>query len=740
MTGQLPKTKIKKYMSGVVNARLMSKGLLQMAKGELRFSKGHIPPSKHQIPRDYVGLSITASDDPNEDEYILARIKELNIKSVRVDVSYGDVNNKTGRLLQKLLDAQLQVMIRLVQPPEDAYAMGTAPAQQTWREFVKTVCDRYGRRVYAIEVGSAINLKQRAGYNSKGFFAAWDIAHEEIKARGIALAGPNISGFDPLFKFSVLHELADMAMLPDIHTNSLFPHHIHEPESDDLRVLGIGWAAPLKMNLVKMARLLGRHGNNSGVSRFIAPDGYWDLDGIDTLLTNAEQKQADYLTRYLTLLAASGALEKTFWGSLLCERGGLIDDGNSKPYTQGRVSHSSDKKSVNDFRIRPAYRALKQFIAAIPGAQYEGALSTNNNVEIHAFRKGKTIIHVAWTVNGKACPIDRLYNGRDLQVAGFKDRDGNNYKEHPRYITEAPTFIFWGTGYPVALKTAADKIVLESVFCHQQHGRYYPVNNNGWRGMLVATNKSEAQSLVSQLHPVKLAVSTHSTRQTDANRINWKINGPQGKKLIAHKPLKMAFQEYILDFFKPSMARRYWIAAAELSRRGIAVAQPVAYFEKTDDSNMLQNIYISEQVDHDFNAQEMLTAYRDGAQTFHGISATSAYKQFAHFLLSLHKRGVFVGNLTGSDVLIKQTSRQQMAFTLSDIHHARFHDGSTPVSQRLSDLSHFCQTLDEQGRDYLVGHYLNNLPKPGTFQFYYRFALYLFDLKLKFKRRHGNKS
>ncbi|WP_438971576.1 lipopolysaccharide kinase InaA family protein [Methylophaga sp.] len=741
MTRQPPKHKTKKNVPAVMNGGLLFKALKQVFKGGLSFHGGHIPPSGHDVATDFSGVGVAAAADPAADEYILDKLQDLGVRNVRIDVSYDDLDGPTGRLLHKLLNTNLQVFIHLVQPFDAAFVMQDEAAQTAWREFVKAVCERFGSRAYAIEVGSTINRRRWAGYSTKGFFIAWDIAHEEIKSRGITLAGPNISDFEPFYTFSILEELQQLAMLPDIHTNNLFCERVTEPERYDHRILGFQWATRLKVNLVKKARLLGKAGTNNGVSRFVSPAAFWTLPRIERLLAEKEQKQADYLTRYFVLLAASGALEKTFWGPLLCWREGLIDDGSGEyPELERITLYQSVTGKQEDFRPRAAFFALKQFNAAIPGSQYLGPLLTSNDVEVHMFRKNKTLLHVAWTINGKACPIDALYHPRDLQMAGFKNRDGENYAEAPEYITETPTYLFWHATNVIGLKPSAEKARLESVFAHRQHGQYHPVNKNGWRGMLIADNQAEAQSLLNHLLPDNLPDPTESTTLRKARNIIWTVPGLNGSSVVAKKPIKMHPHKRLLDMFKPSKSRRSWIAAAELSRRGIPTAQPLAFFEKENDRSMMQNLFVCEHVPHDFSAREMIVAFHNGANEFSGIKAEDAYRQLAKFFLRMHEHGVFFRDLAGGNILIEKQADGKLEFTLIDINRARFYNRSTPLKQRISDLTRICHKLHWEGREFLVEYYLQGMLKRKHFTLRYRLPFYLYDFKVNFKRRYGRKA
>jgi hypothetical protein len=159
-------------------------------------------------------------------------------------------------------------VVHLVQPFDDAFMMAEPAAQEKWEQFVTAICKEFGRGLFAIEVGSTINRRRWAGYNTEGFFAAWDIAHKIIRSSGITLIGPNISDFEPFYTFSILEQLAEDAMLPDMHTNNLFCERVTEPERYDHRILGFQWATRLKVNLVKKSAPVTTYRRSAWGQRF----------------------------------------------------------------------------------------------------------------------------------------------------------------------------------------------------------------------------------------------------------------------------------------------------------------------------------------------------------------------------------------------------------------------------------------------------------------------------------------
>ncbi|HEC75527.1 MAG TPA: hypothetical protein ENI26_14355 [Methylophaga aminisulfidivorans] len=128
MTDIPSKDKLEKIPS-MVDGRFLLKAIKHIMKGDLLLSKGHIPEAGHTVPENFIGVGVAASDDPRVDDYLIDRLHELNIISVRIDLSYGDINGNAGRLLRKLINERFEVLLHLVQPFNQAYEMENEAAQ-----------------------------------------------------------------------------------------------------------------------------------------------------------------------------------------------------------------------------------------------------------------------------------------------------------------------------------------------------------------------------------------------------------------------------------------------------------------------------------------------------------------------------------------------------------------------------------------------------------------------------------
>lgn len=726
-----------------------SKPVLQMAgalagyllRGGFSRPGGHLPPSGHVVPADFAGVGVAASDDPAVDAWIIACLREYGIRNVRLDFTYGDANGPAGRLLEALLAEGFRVVLHLLQPLVAARQMPSLPAVGAWREFVVTTLHRYGARVALVEVCSTVNRKRWAGYTLKGFLALWDIAWTETRARGLTLAGPSVTDFEPPWNVGYLALLKQRGQLPDIHTDNLFSERCTEPERYDHKILGHRLAGLHKFNLLKKAALLQRIGADFGVPRLFSPAAFWTLPRIERMLPHGEQKQADYLSRYLILCAASGALEGAWWGPLICHREGLVDDGVARYPELERITHyAAVTGRLADFRVRPALAALAAFARLLPGSRYEGRLNAGQRLEVHAFRSAERLVHAVWTINGRAAALVDLYGAADLAAARFLDRDGGERAEAPTLASEAPLWLCWAADRQVALQPGADLLPGVVIDRHMPGKTHHFIRDNGWQGIVLAADRAELERLLPAIHPERLGAPPSESLLRKARNAIWTIADPRraGERLVVKQPVKMHLHKQFLDRFKPSKALRSWSGTSDLRRRGLGAAPPVAYWEKLGDRSLKQNYYLCEYVAAEFSARELVSAFARGETSYAGIAEADAYRQLGDFLLQLHGRGIYFRDLSGGNILMRQEADGRLAFSLIDTGRIHALDRPLPLGQRLSDLTRVCNKLHWAGREQLLGLYLAALERRLSWRL--RLPFYLYDWKVILKRNIGRKA
>jgi hypothetical protein len=458
------------------------------------------------------------------------------------------------------------------------------------------------------------------------------------------------------------------------------------------------------------------------------------------MLPDGEEKQADYLTRYMVLCAASGALEAAWWGPLICHREGLIDDGVAQYPALERITHyASVTGKLTDLRRRPAFAALRTFNALIPGTTYEGRLNSGQGLEVHAFRSATQLIHVVWTINACAVPLADLYSDADCQDAACLSRDGVPLSERPTLATESPLYLCWPSSRQVPIRPNVALINGLRIHRHTPPKQHYFFRENGWRGIVLAASADEAALRWRELHPEKLAIPAKETILRHARNAIWMLPDPRNAdcRLVIKQPVRMHFHKRILDRFKPSKGLRSWSGSNELLRRGIGAAPPVAWMEKIQDASLKDNFYICEYVQADFSARELLSSYARGNRWFQGIEDGVAYHQLAQFLRLMHGRGIFFRDLSGGNILIRRSEHADLFFSLIDTGRIHAYPAPLAAAKRMADLVRICNKLHWAGREKVMALYL--AAGNSTMNWRHRLLFSLYDLKVAAKRRVGRK-
>lgn len=738
-----------KKQASVLTWPIIRKGLAYILSGKLYVKNGHLPPSReHHIPANYIGVCVASASDPCMDDYVIAQLRELGITQVRLDFTYGDLESFNTRFLERLIAEKLDITLHLIQPFANAKGMENSAEQTIWRDFLDLVLDRFGTCVKRIEVGSTINRKRWAGYTIDGFLYAWDIAYRAAKQRNIELAGPNVTDFEPVYNIGLLSMLKAKGQLPDVHTDNLFSERVSEPERYDHRILKYRWATALKFNLVKKARLLRKISNDFGIKQLISPVAFWAIYRIQRLLPDGEQKQADYAARYMLLNAASGALDQVFWGALICQREGLIDDGltDAEYPALERVTHyASVDGSLQNFWHHASFNAIKTVAGMVQGACYKSAIASTNGLEIHHFQTADYEIHALWTINGKVSFLKYVYHTESIEQAEIIHRDGHRLNSTQDIISESPIYLRWPKGQRITVKENLALAKNLAIHAHISDAQYYRFHQEGWFGLILARSPEEATLLAQQLHPAKLTSPNKDSALRHARNAIWAIPDPRdaSRQMTVKQPVKMYPHKAFLDRFKPSKAKRSWNGAVELLRRGVDTAHPVAFFEKEHDTSLKQNFYICDYVKADCSIGEMFVHFAQGNKEFNfadkniTISAEETYAQLAQYLHTMHKSGAFFRDLSGGNVLVQLLDNKRLHFSLIDTARAWFYTHPTPIEYRISDLARVCNKLHWAGRERFMGLYLANIGKKFTPRI--KLAFYLYDFKVTFKRKYGRK-
>ncbi len=732
---------MQKSFSTTTLKQLAVSSLKYILTGGLFIKGGYLPKKNHVIPIDYFGLCVASNENPEVDYYIIGQLETLGVNRVRLDFSYKDIDHFNARFLEKLIAADFNITLRLIPPFSIAKHMSDPVEQESWHTFLTTVLDRYGSAVTQIEIGNTINRKNWSGYSLQTFLIAWQIAHQAVKSRGFKLLGPNIQDFEPIYNIGILNILQAEHLLPDVHTDNLFVERVSEPERFDHRILKYKWARIFKYNLIKKARILEKIGLDFGINDTSSSAAFWAIYRIQRLLENGEQKQADYLTRYFTLLAASGALKQANWGTLICHREGLINDGltDAEYPALERIAHyQSVDGLLNQYERYPSFYAMQTVVNFLSGAHYNQAIATANGLEIHQFMHHLQC-HVAWTINGKVAYLADIYTENTLKAAKIIDRDGNNLAHNFELICEKPIYLCWDKDHQIETRAKPKLVKHLSINAHSEPLHYFRFNQNNWTGLVLAKDVEEAETFFKALNPSQLSAPNKDQSLRHARNVIWATEDPRktGDQLTIKQPVKMYPHKAMLDRFKPSKARRSWNGAMELLRRGVNTAQPIAFFEKSGDNTLKQNFYICEHLKSDSTIGQIFSAYSRGEVTFLGLTPEKVYVQFAQFCHLMHSRGIYFRDFSGGNILVNIHNDQTLQFSLIDTARLHAYNQAIPLHLRVADLTRACHKLDNAGRVRFMQIYLGLSGRQFTMSIKLRF--YLYDIKVKLKRTIGRK-
>lgn len=700
--------------------------------GGFRMSGGHRPPADHAVPSDFAGLCVASSSDPACDDYVIRHLRELGVDHVRLDYTYGSDERHTSRFLGRLIESDVHVLLHLVQPFDEARRMNTADAQERWRAFVEATLDRWGARIEALEVGSTVNRRKWAGYTLDSFMTAWRIAHKAARERSVRICGPNVTDFEPFYNVALLDRMKKDGLLPDIHTDNLFAERATEPENYDHKICGHTLAPLIKYNVVKKARLLERIAERYGVRATWSTHVAWSKRRIDRILPNVDEKQADYLARYCLLAAASGALTRVYWGPMIGQREGIIDDGTDEyPEPIPHVTlYERAYGAMAGYRVRPALQALKTFNVLVPGSRYLRRLNYSFGLEVHAFAGRDHLFHALWTTNGRGADVSAIYHAQDVVNGEWLDRDGRPLDEPPAMISESPCYVRWAPDRSVAVRRHVKPLPVLSI-----HEPVHPYQGAGWRGCVAAAGASECETLLNVIAPQRLGEASRQAVLRDARNAVWQIADPRdpAQSIVVKRALVTKWHKKVLDCLKPSKARRSWNGACELLRRGIETPRPIAFFEQAAKTAWTENFYLCAFEPGDLSVRRYFTAYAQGSDTHEGMAAPEFYRLLATFLLNMHRRGVYFRDLSAGNILVLKEEDGGIRFSLIDTARARFYDRPASMRQRLSDLKRIAHPLDWPGREQFVGLYLDALGEEFTAARQRPFRLY--DLKHRIKNR-----
>lgn len=716
--------------TGTAPVLMIRANLAFLFSAQARNSWHHQPRLPVSLPADFFGVCVASSEDPACDDYVVARLRELGLSCVRVDYGYDSPGGFVERFVGRLVDEGFRVALHLVAPRRATESLAEPGGAERWREFVRDTFTRFGGGAELFEIGSTVNRRRWSGLTVPLFLRAWDIAWEEAQRRDLLLAGPNVTDFEPFYNTAILHALRKRGRLPVIHTDNLFVERATEPEAFDHKILGHWWAPRIKVNTIKKASLLGAIGRWAGVPRTASMHVSWSLRRIRRVLEDAEEQQADYVTRYCCLAAASGGLQRVYWGPLIGQREGLIDDGTTFfPEVFHVTFYGRANGKVSDYRIRPAFRAFQAVVRFLAGTTFTRKVPANGSLEILEFQSAARTLHAVWCRNGDCAAAADCYSAEVLGAAEVFDRAGAPLAVAPGLFTQRPTYLRWETTTSIRLGPSPGSMAGVRLAARSA-AEYAPTKQPDWRGLVLARlagNDTDPAALL----PGRLAPMDSAAVKVLRNKRNrvWSVPTPwdtRHKLVVKHFRPATGLRGW-LQRFKPGKALRSWNGAHELLRRGIPTPQPVAWLEHPAQPHAHESYYLCEAFEGSSSARQAFYAFNNGAAEFLGAPAADLFQRIATLLAKMHGRGVFYRDLSAGNLLLRRMDDGNLEFALIDTGRARVGVKSLCIRQRLADLMRLCHPLAWNGREQFLRAYFG---EAGIrFAGWMRLAFHYYDWK-----------
>ncbi|MDY6853468.1 MAG: lipopolysaccharide kinase InaA family protein [Thermodesulfobacteriota bacterium] len=701
--------------------------------GNSFLTAGHLPQNKNLIPEDYFGIRVAGSPDPKCGDYVVEALHQLGLQHVRLDFTYSSENSYTKPLLDKLLDNGFRVCLHLIQPLEEARKMNTLEVQTRWRDFIIHTLEYCTDRLEMVEIGSTCNRRKWAGYSLSSFMKSWDIAYEEISKRGVLLAGPNVTDFEPLYNIGLLGIMNRSGTLPTVHSDNLYVERAGEPEAFDHKIAGYLFAPLIKYNLVKKVHTIAGISDYYKIPSTICSHVEWSLKRINRVLYNLEEKQADYLTRYCCLAAASGGFTRIYWGPLIGQQDGLIDDGTSEfPELPHVTLYEKANGQVSDYRIRKAFHSYKTAAKFLSGCEFKESLASAQGLEVHEFIRSKQRMHVAWTTNGNCASVSQCYETKDIDLATAFSLYGERLSGIPSILSESPTYILWPKDYTPRFSTSA-RIVPGIRISHNEDTHYRHVVHDKYNGLFHYT--SNGDDTLQSFLPEELEYGNTKNIMRNKRNCVWSMADPRNPSntIVVKRHQIKQLHKKLVQRIRPSRAMRSWNGAHELLRRGICTPRPIAFFQQHKNTSIRDSYFVYEMFENTGSMRKAFRAFSEGETEFKGISRDLLYSELADFLNNMHGRGVFFRDLSAGNVLFRRKDNGHVEFCLIDTARAHFYRGGIGLRLRLSDLKRITHPANWKCRKEFITIYMNK--KKRGFSWWMKIPLIGYDLKNKFKHK-----
>ena len=406
----------------------------------------------HELDAGFFGVNCPPSPTPELEDLMFDSLREIGLRSVRVDWGYESDSQSAGRWLERLSAAGFDVLLHLVQPSAEAARMSEEGARRRWAQFLEPIFDRFGARIRRYEIGSTPNRRRWSGYTVADYVAACRTAHELASARGLEILGPNTSDFAPYFTVGILQACRRAGVRFAALTDNLFVDRAGAPETYDPSVAGRALRNVARLDLTRKSAALAAIAKAFGIDRTYSTYAYYTLSASGRRRKSrkrpwryvSEETYADFLVRHFVASAAAGALDRVYWGNLAGHYKGILDDGYRHRPDPPSVHHKyHNYGEPSDYKRRPAFASFRHLVGRLQGARFVAALSRRDPF-VFLFERQGAMTAVAWSAKAEGEPspqVDELLG----QGAKVFSRDGQRLEiKPPARLSGSPIYVLPG--------------------------------------------------------------------------------------------------------------------------------------------------------------------------------------------------------------------------------------------------------------------------------------------------------
>ena len=356
---------------------LAALGAVAAALPRIAARRKELARALYREPVRFTGLGVALRPWPRDPAALLRELEELGVKRALLRLHPWQEKHQHEEELAKELSALgYEVSFALPQVRE----LVKDPAR--WRAAVAELGERFAPYGARFQIGQAINRSKWGVWNLAEYRNLAEIAEEELRRHaGVELLGPSVIDFEYYQTAAALN--LDGRYRFDAVSALLYVDRRGAPENRQAGLDTVGKVVWLKA-IADTARRAAprvwitevnwplREGPHSPAGRAVSVD---------------EERQADYLVRYMILALSTGLVERVFWWQPIAKGYGLIDPD----------------PAAGQLRRRPSFWALAHLARRLEGSTSLGPLATAPDVRAFRFAdpQGGTWI-VAWSLGERA--------------------------------------------------------------------------------------------------------------------------------------------------------------------------------------------------------------------------------------------------------------------------------------------------------------------------------------------------